>query len=238
MQELRERMASEEKTTQRFLEVLIHDVRAHQRGINTVAELLGSGLDGNLSEDNRHLLSQLQDRVTKTNTFLAAVGNYAETLPGAHYSFRSLPIETPIQAALSQLETMVSETGARVSYSGLPQVWGDLTRLTALFRHLIANALAYRGAAEPRVEILARAEGTEWIVSVADNGIGIAPNYWERLFVPFFRLHGPEIPGAGLGLAACKNIVERHGGKIWLASKVCEGSTFFFSLPRAPGAEE
>jgi two-component system, chemotaxis family, sensor kinase Cph1 len=232
-QQLRDTLSRYKRESQRFLEVLVHDVRAHQRGINTSAELLAHELGDQLSVQARQVFDQLQDEVKRVNALLAAVGSYSDTLIESRYSMRPIPLEVPIQFAVSELSAMIRETGATVTYGALPQVLGDPARLTCLFRHLITNAVSYRSGAAPCIDIQATSESGRCVVSVRDNGIGIAPEYADKLFVPFFRLHGAEIPGAGLGLAACKNIVEAHGGTIWLASKVCDGTTFFFTLPPA-----
>jgi light-regulated signal transduction histidine kinase (bacteriophytochrome) len=229
--ELREKLVRYNRETKRFLEILVHDIRAHQRGINTSSEVLANELGDQLGEATTQVLTQLQEEVARMNVLLAAVSNYSDTMPGARYSMRAIPLEVPIQSACSELATIIRETNATVAFGALPQVYGDPTRLALVFRQMISNAINYRSAAAPRIHIQAVPNPDQWVVSVEDNGIGIAREYWERLFAPFFRLHGAELPGTGLGLAACRNIVEAHGGTIWLASKVCEGTTFFFTLP-------
>jgi TRAP-type mannitol/chloroaromatic compound transport system permease large subunit len=133
---------------------------------------------------------------------------------------------------LANLRISLEETKATVERSTLPQVFGDSTQLTQLFQNLIGNALKYRAQVTPRIEVRAERQGTEWLIAVSDNGIGIAPEHNERVFGMFQRLHGrEEYPGTGIGLAICQKIVDQHGGRIWLESQPAQGSTFFFTLP-------
>ena len=113
---------------------------------------------------------------------------------------------------------------------------GDRDRLAELFEYLIGNALKFRGQDPPAVEIMARSVPEGWLFSVRDNGIGITPKYRDRLFTPFRRLHGAEVPGAGLGLAISRKIVEAHGGRIWVEDGGVSGVTFSFVLPAVDGA--
>jgi light-regulated signal transduction histidine kinase (bacteriophytochrome) len=137
-----------------------------------------------------------------------------------------------VRRVLTNLKLKIAETGAQVICAGLPTVMADASQLTQLFQNLINNALKYRGAEAPRITIEAELKDREWLFSVQDNGIGIEPRYFERIFVIFQRLHSAsEHSGTGIGLAVCKKIVERHNGIIWVGSVPGEGSTFYFSMP-------
>jgi chemotaxis family two-component system sensor kinase Cph1 len=120
-----------------------------------------------------------------------------------------------------------------VTHDSLPAIMTDATQLVQVFQNLIGNAIKYRSAVVPQVHVsAARNGGNEWIFSVQDNGLGIDPQYFERIFIIFQRLHGrQEFKGTGIGLAICKKIVERLGGRIWVESQLEKGSTFYFALP-------
>ena len=138
--------------------------------------------------------------------------------------------------ALENLQAALAERSARVTYGALPRTPADETQLTQLFQNLIGNAVKFQRNGTPAIEIQAEDRGNEWILSVADNGIGIDPRHADRVFVMFQRLHTrEEYPGTGIGLAICKKIVERHGGRIWVAPRPGGGSVFSFTLPKGRG---
>jgi light-regulated signal transduction histidine kinase (bacteriophytochrome) len=135
-------------------------------------------------------------------------------------------------AVVTTLGPTISELRAEVSYDDLPTVSGDPILLQQLVQNLVGNALKYRDpSVTPRVWISARKKGQEWLVSVKDNGRGVASEHHDSIFQPFTRLHGAEIFGTGIGLAVCRKIVKRHGGRIWIESAPGEGATFYFTLP-------
>ena len=142
-----------------------------------------------------------------------------------------------LRSALASLAREVRESGATITNDRLPRVMGDSDRLTSLFRNLIDNSLKYRGAAAPQIEIQAKQGHGHWLFSVRDNGIGIDRKYWDGIFDPFSRLHGPEIPGVGLGLAICRKILDAHGGTIRIDSVVGNGTTpVLFTIPAEDAA--
>ena len=136
---------------------------------------------------------------------------------------------------LSNLEIFIKENKATVSHDPLPKVMADYTQLVQVFQNLIANAIKFHSEEAPKIYISAKKNASEWVFSVQDNGIGIDPQYSEKIFEVFKRLHGKEkYQGTGIGLAICKKIVERHGGRIWVESELGKGSTFYFTLPINP----
>jgi two-component system, chemotaxis family, sensor kinase Cph1 len=140
-------------------------------------------------------------------------------------------------AALRNLQSGIDESGAIVTHDALPAVTADNIQLTQLFRNQVGNAIKYRGPDPPSIHISARpGDGDEWIFSVQDNGMGIESQHFDKIFVIFQRVHGKgEFKGTGIGLAICKKIVERLGGRIWLESDPGTGSTFHFAVPIREG---
>jgi light-regulated signal transduction histidine kinase (bacteriophytochrome) len=140
-----------------------------------------------------------------------------------------------LNQTLSDLELYIKENNATVSHDPLPEVMADNTQLAQVFQNLIANGIKFHGEEAPRIHISAEKKANELLFSVNDDGIGIDPQYSEKIFEVFKRLHKKEAyPGTGIGLAVCKKIVERHGGRIWVESELGKGSTFYFALPINP----
>jgi light-regulated signal transduction histidine kinase (bacteriophytochrome) len=141
------------------------------------------------------------------------------------------PLGSALQPALFKLAVQIRESGAEITCGDLPEVQADDAQLAQVFEQLIKNAIAFRSNEPPRIEITAE-EGTDAsLVSVRDNGIGIDARFHDFVFSPFKRLHGKEVPGAGLGLAICRKIIGAHGGRIWVESDGTHGSTFKFTVP-------
>ena len=153
--------------------------------------------------------------------------------------FVTMPCGLALDEALSNLRARVDECDARIHRGQLPSVQGDRTQLSRLFQNLVGNAIKYRHPARPPfIQISAESQSSDWLFSVKDNGIGIEPEYTEKVFGIFKRLHGRDNPGTGMGLAICRKIVTRHGGRIWVESMPDAGSTFFFTLPVTPQMNE
>src|SRR5262249_22606036 len=137
-----------------------------------------------------------------------------------------------VAQAMANLSTVIEETGAEITTGPLPAVRGEPALLTAVFQNLIGNAVKFHGERPPRVVLSAERDGGRWAFACADDGIGIEPEYAERIFVIFQRLHPKDAyPGTGIGLAMCRKIIEYHGGRIWLDTDAGRGATFRFTLP-------
>ncbi|HEY3840409.1 MAG TPA: ATP-binding protein, partial [Bryobacteraceae bacterium] len=143
-------------------------------------------------------------------------------------------LEAVVERVLEVMRNQIETTGVVITREPLPEVRGDETLLEQVFRNLISNAIKYRKAEEsPRIQISAKRNGRSWLIGVTDNGIGFDPQFSERIFTLFQRLHGREYPGTGVGLAICKRVIEQAGGRIWAESSAGAGSTFYFTLDTA-----
>jgi light-regulated signal transduction histidine kinase (bacteriophytochrome) len=149
------------------------------------------------------------------------------TQQGGHApSYRS------VYEIVKRLDPALTESGATVTHGSLPTVVAESRQIGQVVQNLLSNALKFRGPEAPRIHLWAQQQGDEWVIAVQDNGIGIEPRHAERIFGIFQRLHPREAyPGTGMGLAICRKIVERHGGRIWVESPPSQGATFFFTLP-------
>lgn len=225
-----QRAMSQDELLQSFLDRAIHDLRASARTIGASAGLLFRSLPP-LDAENEPCWRRLTDGVAGLNMILKGMSSYAVALSAGNYTFRPISLKTALGSALAHLREPISETEATITHGELPEVTGDADRLREVFQHLLSNALTYRTAERPHIKIWANREQDHWLIAVRDNGVGFEAKYREQLFAPFYRLHGSEIPGVGLGLTVCRRIVELHLGRIWIESEKGAGSTCFFTLP-------
>jgi chemotaxis family two-component system sensor kinase Cph1 len=163
-------------------------------------------------------------------SLLADVVDYWSTSTGDRQSSPT-DMEAVLRQALLGMDKQIAERSAIVTHDPLPMVYGDFGILAKVLRHLVRNAIAYCDKPSPRVHISSRREGPDWVVSIQDNGPGIDPEFQQRVFTAFKRLHGKAYPGNGLALAFCKKAIEWRGGRIWMESTPGAGSTFYFTAP-------
>jgi signal transduction histidine kinase len=234
---LRRKLAQQREELENFAAVLVHDLSAPIASIQifaqTIEEELGADtIDTHEVADCCHHLVGVGRRA---GALIDTLHEYTQT--DAHVTFEPVDMREAMEVTLSNLQHVIEVRGARVTHGDLPVVIGNFPQLTQLLQNLISNAIKYCEAAVPTVHLSASLErDNTWLFTVKDNGIGIAQEYYQRVFEPFKRLHGiSEYEGTGLGLATCKKIVERHGGAIHCQSDEGGGTTFCFTLRGATG---
>ncbi|MDD1674044.1 MAG: ATP-binding protein [Methanomicrobiales archaeon] len=216
---------------ERFAYVASHDLQEPLRNVKSFTQLLSKRYEGKLDQDADEFIGYIVDGTSRMQDLVSDLLEYSRVTTRGE-PFRSTDLGEALHFVTDSLSTLIDTNGAFVSYDPLPVVMGDYVQLTQVFQNLIENAIKFHGSDPPRIHISAQDLGKEWQFSVRDNGIGIDPQYHERIFVMFQRLHHRSaFAGTGIGLAICKRIIERHGGRIWVESEPGTGSTFFFTIP-------
>lgn len=216
---------------EQFAYVASHDLQEPLRMVASYTQLIAQRYRGKLDKDADEFIEFAVDGATRMQAIindllmLSRVGTRTA-------AFVRTDVKQSLDKALANLRLVIAETGAEIVCETLPVLDADGSQLTQLFQNLIGNALKFRGERAPRIDIGAKQQDGAWQFHVRDNGIGIAPEHYERIFLMFQRLHGKrEYPGTGIGLTICKKIVERHGGRIWVESEPGKGTAFFFTIP-------
>jgi light-regulated signal transduction histidine kinase (bacteriophytochrome) len=212
-----------------FAYVASHDLQEPLRMITSYTQLLAKRYGKQLDKEADEFIAYVVDGTTRMQALLQDLLKYSRVGAG-ELALRAIDCEQVLADALANLAALREESGAIVTHGPLPCVLGDHVRLTQLFQNLVANAIKFRAAESPVVSVTAEVTDEGWQLSVRDNGIGIQPVHADRVFEAFQRLHSREYTGTGIGLAICKKIVERHGGRIWVESELGEGSNFCFTL--------
>lgn len=238
LQRSNERLARSNEDLERFAFIASHDLQEPLRMITIYSQLLVKQYPApesngqtetfveNIVGGSRRMRELLSDLLAFTE-----IGGRPDEPPEA------VDLNDVVGKVRENLAASIEETGAVIEADPLPVVLATESHFVSLFQNLVGNALKYRSQAPPRIHISVSQNGSELRFSVADNGVGIAPEYHDKIFVAFKRLHGKSIPGTGIGLAICQRVVERYGGRIWVESELGRGSTFFFKLPDIRYAE-
>jgi len=235
-QEARERRSVELKRSndelQQFAYIAAHDLQEPLRMVASYTQLLAKRYKGRLDSDADEFIAYAVDGAHRMQLLIGDLLAYCRVGTKGEEP-RETSSEAALEQALLNLQGAIQESGGVVTHDPLPTVIADGAQLVQLFQNVVGNAIKYRSAELPRVHVSANKNGgNEWIFSMRDNGLGIDPKYFEKIFVMFQRLHGrEEFSGTGIGLAVCKKIAARHGGRMWVESEPGKGSTFYFALP-------
>jgi len=216
-----------------FAYVASHDLQEPLRMVASYTQLLAKRYKGRLDADADEFIAYAVDGSNRMQGMIQDLLAYSRAGARNVKTLREISSEDALQEALTNLQVAIHESGAVVSHDPLPAITTDSTQLTQIFQNLIGNAIKYRRAEVPRVHISSAGNAAERTFAVRDNGLGIDPQYFEKIFVLFQRLHArEEFAGTGIGLAICKKMLEGLGGKIWVESQLEKGSTFYFALPQ------
>lgn len=222
------------KDLETFAYVASHDLQEPLRTVSGFMDLLKRKFGDELDEKALHYVNRSLTATARMQEMILSLLDYSR-LTTQTQAFSMLDSGDILNQALENLNASIKERGAKITHDKLPEVWAEKSQLSRLFQNLIGNALKFCDKDNPEIHI-----GSEQVdekiykFSVSDNGIGIDPQFSSRIFMIFQRLERDKSPGTGIGLAMCKKIVEYHGGKIWVESKVGEGSTFYFTLSAKP----
>jgi light-regulated signal transduction histidine kinase (bacteriophytochrome) len=235
LREAHEELKRSNSELEQFAYVASHDLQEPLRMVSSYTQLLARRYGAKLDADAREFMGYVVDGAARMKQLIEDLLAYSRVGPKGK-DFKPAELEKSLARALANLKASIDEAEAVVSYDPLPVLPADPAQLAQVFQNLIGNALKFRSQAAPRIHVGANELAEAWEIEVRDNGIGIEPQYFERIFMVFQRLHNKgEYPGTGIGLAIVKKVVERHGGSVRVESKPGEGSAFIFTLPKYQG---
>jgi PAS domain S-box-containing protein len=215
---------------QQFAYVASHDLQEPLRMIASYLQLIEKRYKDKLDQDANDFIAFAVDGATRLQSMIISLLEYSR-IETRGANLKTVSCQSALKQALNNLSYSIEENEAIITHDYLPTIMGDGLQLIQLFQNLIGNAIKFRGKEIPQIHITATSQIGEWLFKVRDNGVGIDPQYFDRIFNIFQRLHGREYPGTGIGLALCKRIIERHEGRIWVESELGKGATFCFTLP-------
>jgi light-regulated signal transduction histidine kinase (bacteriophytochrome) len=235
---LSEEAARSNMALQQFATVAAHDLQEPLRSISGFADMLAQYQSEQLDDKSKRCMSKIKDGVKRMQTLINDLLTYSRIQTNQQI-MQPTNCNDIMRNCIKSLNASIVKNGATVNVESLPAIMADASQLAQLFQNLVGNALKFCAEDRPPVvRISAQRQATWWLFSVADNGIGIAPEFAERVFRIFQRLHtATAYAGTGIGLAICQTIIDRHGGKIWVESESGVGSTFYFTIP-ASGEEK
>jgi light-regulated signal transduction histidine kinase (bacteriophytochrome) len=237
LREAHEELKRSNAELEQFAYVASHDLQEPLRMVSSYTQLVMRRYGDKLDGDAKEFMAYVVDGAARMKQLIEDLLAYSRVGTKGK-EFKPIPLDAAVRRGINNLRAAIEETGASVSYDAMPTVPGDDMQIAQLFQNLIGNALKYRSASVPRIHVEVAERPGEWQFSVRDNGIGIEPQYFERIFMVFQQLHTKgEYPGTGIGLAICKKVVERHGGRVWVESTLGEGSSFNFTLPKQKGED-
>ena len=243
IEELRESNAALQRSNDdlaQYAYAASHDLQEPMRTVIVYSQLIDRRYKGQLDDAADELIMQVVNSAKRMERLIRDLLSHSR-LSGENETAIMAPVDTAgvTRAALLDLREAVAETNAAVTTGELPLVSGNASQLRELFQNLLGNAIKYHSPERPpRIHIEAAKQDAEWLFSIKDNGEGFDQRYAETIFGIFARLHGQEVSGTGIGLAICRKVVERHGGRIWAESRAGEGSTFYFTLPETAAVGE
>jgi signal transduction histidine kinase len=216
---------------EQFAYVASHDLQEPLRMVAAYTQLLSERYRGKLDENADKFIGYASEGALRMQVLIQDLLTFSR-IGRANGTYTMVDCNAVLEELRKTLGPAIEEAGAVIHYGNLPAIWADRTQIAQLLQNLIGNAIKFRGEKAPVISIEAQKNGEFWEFSVADNGIGIAPEFADNIFVVFQRLHArTEYPGNGIGLAICKKIIERNGGKIWVESEAGSGATFKFTVP-------
>ncbi|MFB2918742.1 MULTISPECIES: response regulator [Aerosakkonema] len=233
LQKLNEELRIANAELEQFAYIASHDLKSPLQSIIGYTQLIGCKYEKDFAPDHKRYLEHIVNAAWRMKRLIDDLLDYSK-LEKETQELELTDCQNVLEEALDNLREEINSSGATITYSPLPKLMGDRTQLISLFQNLISNGIKFRRPQViPEIKISAQLKNSsEWLFGVQDNGIGIEPQYFERIFEIFQRLHSyREYPGNGIGMTICKKIVERHGGSIWVESQVNKGTTFYFTIP-------
>ncbi|WP_436348723.1 sensor histidine kinase [Natronorubrum sp. FCH18a] len=231
LEETIEKLERSNERLEQFAYAASHDLQEPLRMVSSYLQIIERRYEDDLDDDGEEFLEFAINGADRMRDMIEALLEYSR-IETRGDPLEPIDLDVVFGDVLDDLAIRIKQSDADITVDSLPQVQGDRRQIRQLFQNLLDNAITYSGDEPPRVHVSAEQDGSEWIVSVRDEGIGIDSEHTDEVFEVFRRLHSrDEYPGSGIGLALCQRIVERHGGKIWVESEPDEGTTFMFTLP-------